>query len=74
MSGALLSAGEVVELWQVGAERGDSSFCSLFITLFCLTESALMLRLVFSALLGFTAFNSFLGKAPSHVAYLMLFR
>lgn len=33
-----------------------------------------MLRLVFSALLGFTAFNSFLGKAPSHVAYLMLFR
>lgn len=53
---------------------GDSPFCSLFITSFCLTESALMLHLVFAALLGFTAFNSFLGKAPSHVAPLMLFR
>lgn len=52
----------------------NSSFCSLFITLFCPTEAVLMLQLVVLALFGFTAFNSFLGKAPSQVAYLTLFR
>lgn len=56
--------------WNVG----NSSFSSLFITLFRLTESALMLQLVVLALFGFTAFNSSLGKAPSHMAYLTLFR
>lgn len=46
----------------------------LFISLFCPTESVLMLQLVGLALFGFTALNSFLGKAPSQVAYLTLFR
>lgn len=76
-SGALLSCREVVAMvGLVGRywNMGDSSFCSLFTTLYCLPVSVLMLCLVFSALLGFTAFNSFLGKAPSYVAYLMLFR
>lgn len=78
----------VLKLWGPGTlfsceERGGDGelvlecrqfLILLFIDYLILPESVLMLQLVFSSLSGFAAFNSFLGKAPSHVTYLMLFR